>query len=398
MHATTILHQLLTKNCPLIHASRATALVDVVGALLGGQTLTVTGLGRACVRDISMKQGIKQSDRLVGNRHLYEERLSIYQTVTERLIGDNKRPLILIDWSDYTHDRKQLILRASVPVGGRALTLYEEVHPGQCYGNARIQRAFLKTLHTIVPADSRPIIVTDAGFMSPWFKAVETHGWDYIGRLRRNIYYRPGPEQDWSCLAGLLKHIKTRPMCYGKVDIVRYRPFPCYLYHCKQLPRGRHKMTHYGHKARSIHSQKNAQRERSPWLLVSSLSPQSMSAKQIIQLYRTRMQIEEGFRDIKNHRNGFSLSDTRSRSTERLANLLLIGMLATLLVWVIGRLAEEKRWHYHYQANTVKHRRVLSLFYLGCLLMTRGHVNITQREWKQATRLIQQDMIKQWEH
>ncbi len=171
MHAVKIVHQILSKRCQHIHVNRLVSLIDVVAALVTGQSLTVTGLGRATVRDISMKQGIKHSDRLVGNPHLATEAQSIYQAVSRYLIGANKRPIILIDWSDYTHDRKQLILRASVPVGGRALTLYEEVHPNKSYGNARIQRTFLKTLYGFIPAQTRPIVITDAGFMSPWFAA-----------------------------------------------------------------------------------------------------------------------------------------------------------------------------------------------------------------------------------
>ena len=397
MHAVKIVHQILSKSCPQIHVNRLTALTDVVDALVRGQTLTVTGLGRATVRDISMKQGIKHSDRLVGNPHLRAEGQSIYQAVSRYLIGENKRPIILVDWSDYTHDRKQLMLRASIPVGGRALTLYEEVHPGQCYGNARIQGAFLKTLYDIIPTQARPIVITDAGFRSPWFNAVETLGWDYVGRIHRNIYYRTRPDQDWISCAGLQRKARSTPRYYGEVDIVRYRPFHCHLYLYKKQHKGRVKKTHYGHKRQSKHSQKNAQRERSPWLLVSSISQATLSAKQVIQLYRTRMQIEEGFRDIKNQRTGFSLSNTRTRSPERLANLLLIGMLATLVVWLIGRLTEQNGGHYHYQANTVKKQRVLSLYYPGCLVMTETDGNMTQPEWQQAIQLVQYDMIKQWE-
>ncbi len=108
------------------------------------------------------------------------------------------------------------------------------------------------------------------------------------------------------------------------------------------------------------------------------------------------MQIEESFRDIKNQRTGFSLSETRSHSVERLANLLLIGMLATFVVWLIGRLAEEKQLQYQYQANTVKKQRVLSLFYLGCLLIRQGQLQFTQRECYQAIKLIRHDMLMQW--
>jgi len=59
--------------------------------------------------------------------------LSIYQAVTRRLLGANPQPIVLVDWSDYTYDRSHLILRAAIPVGGRGLTLYEEVHPYKFY-------------------------------------------------------------------------------------------------------------------------------------------------------------------------------------------------------------------------------------------------------------------------
>ena len=396
MQAKKMLHQMLKKSCPRIHQYRLTALVDVVESLVHGQTLTVTGLGRSSLRNISMKHGIKQSDRLIGNSHLHRERQSIYQTVARQLIGNNQRPIILIDWSDYTADRSHLLLRASVPVGGRALTLYEEVHPYKAYGNARIQKTFLKTLHSFLAVDCCPVIITDAGFMSPWFRAVQKLGWDYMGRIRCNIYYRETSKQDWLSCSRLLDTATSTPRYYGDVDIVRYRPFNSHLYLYKQQNKGRHKKTRYGHKAQSRHSKKNAQREDTPWLLVSSLGQDDASAKQVIQLYRTRMQIEEGFRDIKNQRTGFALTEARTRSPQRLANLLLVGMLATFVIWLMGRLAEKKQWHVHYQANTVKSHRVLSLFYLGCLLIVKGQFNFTQHELQQAIELVQLDMIKQW--
>jgi len=396
MQAKKMLHQMLNKNCPRIHETRLSALMDNVESLVHGQTLTVTGLGRTSLRDISMKHSIKQSDRLIGNLHLYDERFTLYQAVAQRLIGNNKQPLILIDWSDYTYDRSQLLLRASIPVGGRALTLYEEVHPLKAYGNARIQKDFLKTLQRILPPAGIPIVITDAGFTGPWFKAVQKLGWHYVGRLWRSLMYRTEADNDWLKCKDLFEQTTSAPCYYGEVELVRSNPFICHLYHYRHLNKGRHKKTVYGRLAQSRHSKKNARREDAPWLLASSLSQADISAKQVIQLYRTRMQIEEGFRDIKNQRTGFSLSETRSRSPERLANLLLVGMLATLVVWLMGRLAEEKQWHYQYQANTVKKHRVLSLFYLGCLLVMQGQFNFTNHELQHAIKLVQQDMLSQW--
>ena len=397
MHALKMLHQTLKQSCPEIHVYRLTALMDVVTALVQGQTLTVTALGRSSPRAISMKHGIKQSDRLVGNDHLYAERGVIYQTITHLLLAGNSRPLILMDWSDYTHDRNYLLLRASVPVGGRALTLYEEVHPVKAYNNARREKLFLRTLHALLPTKCCPIIITDAGFAGPWFRAVQRLGWDYIGRITQNLLYRVTPQQAWIKCVTLHDQATVTPRSMGVIELVRSNPFRSQLYLYKQRPQGRHQLTLHRRPARSQHSKKNARREDSPWLLVSSLRPENVSAQHVIQLYRTRMQIEEAFRDIKNQRTGFSLTDTRTRAPQRLANLLLIGMLATLVVWMMGRLAEENQLHFQYQANTVKKHRVLSLFYLGCLLILQGQSQFTQRECQHAIKLIQSDMLKQWE-
>ncbi|MCZ6803094.1 MAG: hypothetical protein O7D86_03950 [Proteobacteria bacterium] len=38
-------------------------------------------------------------------------------------------------------------MRASIPVSGRALTLYEEVHPLKTYGNAPVRKCFLETIN-----------------------------------------------------------------------------------------------------------------------------------------------------------------------------------------------------------------------------------------------------------
>ena len=75
--------------------------------------------------------------------------------------------------------------------------------------------------------------------------------------------------------------------------------------------------------------------------------------------------IEETFRDLKSHRWGYGLQYARSRSPERLANLLLLTTLAVAATWLAGMAAKVKGWTRHFQANTVSNRAVLSIFFLG---------------------------------
>jgi len=77
------------------------------------------------------------------------------------------------------------------------------------------------------------------------------------------------------------------------------------------------------------------------------------------------MQIEETFRDLKSHRWGYGLQYARSRSTERLENLLLITTLAMMTTWLVGLAAKANDWMRHFQANTVRKKAVLSTFFLG---------------------------------
>ena len=64
--------------------------------------------------------------------------------------------------------RAWLTLRASVPVDGRSITVYEEVHALGQYNKPGTHRHFLQALHRVVPPSCHPVVVTDAGFRGPW--------------------------------------------------------------------------------------------------------------------------------------------------------------------------------------------------------------------------------------
>jgi hypothetical protein len=105
------------------------------------------------------------------------------------------------------------------------------------------------------------------------------------------------------------------------------------------------------------------------------------------------MQIEEAFRDLKNHRYGFSFRDCMSRQPHRLENLLLIGALATLAAWLVGKVAELKGLHRHFQANTIRTRNVLSTFYLGCEIISSAWIKMTLADYRDALRVLREDRL-----
>ena len=169
MHTMRLLENWLQRNAIIGHPAREHALVRAVDALLSGGRLALTHLGRHRAGRAFVKHHIKAVDRLLGNRHLHRERDGVYRALARTVLGGVARRVILVDWADSALAHKQLILKAAVPVKGRAISIYEEVHPMRGYNNARTHRRFLRRLHSIVPEGCQPIVVTDAGFRGRGF-------------------------------------------------------------------------------------------------------------------------------------------------------------------------------------------------------------------------------------
>ncbi len=388
MHALRLLHRIIRQACPQVHAVRLKALMASVGALLVGRQMSLSGLGRALESDARVKHNIKRVDRLVGNRHLQSERHALYKTIATVVLGQARRPVIILDWSDMREDRSWQLLRAAVPVGGRALTLYEEVHPLSVYDNRQVRRRFLAHLRDILPPGCCPILVTDAGFRTPWFKQVERMGWDWVGRVRGRTHYRLDNEGSWQPCRTLHVTATSRLRHIGSVELTQKHPLACDLYLVKNNKRGRQLLTCRGTRARGGRSLANERRQREPWVLVTSLG--ARAAKQVMRCYQLRMQIEESFRDMKNARLGLYFRSARSNSAQRLSILVLIGTLATLVAWLVGHTMQRFGLQRHYQANTTRHRPVLSTFFLGLQSFRTKTLTLTITDIEQSMTALQQ--------
>ena len=79
---------------------------------------------------------------------------------------------------------------------------------------------------------------------------------------------------------------------------------------------------------------------------------------------------------------------------ERLEALLLVGALATLVLWLMGLAAKARRWGRHFQANTERRRNVLAgqerkqeavFFYeKGNAAFTSGKLNVSKIYYRMA--------------
>jgi hypothetical protein len=370
-----VLSQWLANRLVVGHAARAAALLRVVQALIAGGKLSLTHLGRSLGSKGHVKHQIKAVDRLLGNQHLQRERDDIYRAIVRTLLLGNKRPVIIVDWSDFELGRQWLMLKAAIPVGGRAISLYERVFSFKRYNSPGAHREFLRALRSVLPEDCRPIIITDAGFRGPWFRDVEAFGWDWVGRIRNKIKYYREETRRWCFTDSLYPEASAVPRHIGEVTLSKRYSYRFHLYLVRAYkPR-------VGRPPRRGPKQPNTtlyQRlHRAPWLLATSLPHTADSAARVTELYRKRMQIEETFRDLKCHRWGFGLRYARCKSAKRLEMLLMVGALATLVVWVLGLAARAMRLNRHFQANTESRREVLSTFFIGRELWRRRDVDLS---------------------
>ena len=71
----------------------------------------------------------------------------------------------------------------------------------------KVHAAFLKELKRMLPLGCQPIVITDAGFRNPSFRAVEDIGWQWVGRIRNRDMARPQDSNNER--AGLWQGAKT---------------------------------------------------------------------------------------------------------------------------------------------------------------------------------------------
>lgn len=371
MHVTELLHKLIGKSCQTIDKRITRTLFEAVETLIHCKQLSIAALGRSLDRVTYVKHTIKCMDRLFGNPSLQAKRCMFYQAMTQRVVSQYARPVILVDWSGLTRCGQYHFLRASIAVRGRVLTLYEQAFSISQYGQYQTHRQFLLTLKLLLPADCRPVIVTDAGFRNHWFKLVISLGWDFLGRVRHNTYYQDLGSDQWRPIKELYASANYQARRIGTIWLAKSNPHPCDIYLMKQRKKSRINRNLIGKKARCSMSLKHAKRGNEPWLIVTSVDHQSMTAKSVMGIYRKRMQIEEAFRDLKNTRNGFGLRHCRSTGKERLNIALLIAALAMFICWMLGMVAKQKQLHYRFQSNTERNNPVLSCFTIGWQVLER---------------------------
>jgi hypothetical protein len=365
MHAEKILARVLEPCLESLHSKRAGALLRATAALVRGGVTSLSAIALSLDGATTLKHRLKSVDRLLGNTALNLERYELYRCVALSWLKDVSQILLVVDWSDLTKDQRLQLLRASVVVEGRSLTLYEEAHPQKKLGNAAVHRTFLRRLATILPPGCQPIVMTDAGFHASWFKMIDEMGWEFIGRVRGRNRLRFGPEGAWVAARDLYARARAQVRDLGLGYYVRSNPVQVRAVLSRRPKKGRHQLNIYGVKRAGRVSTKNARSAREPWLLASSLGLRHLCAEAIVGLYSQRMRIEQSFRDTKNLRLGLGLEAARSRSGKRMEILLLLAHLALFVLRLIGESAKQQQLELQFMATRRPNRPEISTLTLA---------------------------------
>lgn len=346
MKTEQIILNLLLKSENPIHQKRANILAKMVAsAVANPQAIYLTNLGRNLNINAHMKHKIKTADRLIGNKKLHQEKEGIYRMLASTLLKDIKHPIILIDWSPLCKNQDKQLLRAAIALNGkRSIAIYEQVHSGEFLANREIQERFLQLLKVkILPKNCQPIIIADSGFRVPFLKHVEFFGWHWIGRIRNRDFIAKAQQNQYFPAKDLYAQATEKAENLGEIYWTKKSKFSCQLFLYHKPPKGRIDANLKGQRRKAKASRKNASRESEPWLIVASNSMQGLTPKDAINYYKTRMQIETGFRDTKSPYYGLGLTDLSRVKPERYEILLLIVALSMLAFWIAGNAIYDKK-------------------------------------------------------
>ncbi len=161
------------------------------------------------------------------------------------------------------------MLRAWLPVGGRSLTLYEEVHPQQKLNNAALHQRFMQRLATLLGAGVPPIIIGDAGFNVPFHCEVDALGWPCVGRVRGRDFVRLTSR--WTSCKRIFMRATATPTALGEGEWVCSNPLRAVFALLCRAPKGRRGNPEFGTRSRSKASTQHPRGAKELRVLVASI-------------------------------------------------------------------------------------------------------------------------------
>ena len=130
----------------------------------------------------------------------------------------------------------------------------------------------------------------------------------------------------------------------------------------------------------------HANRNKEPWVIVYSESLTACPHRELINLYRIRMQIELGFRDCKSDAYGLGMCSRRNVAIERRAILCLIASCTTLLLWCLGTALKGTKHVKGLRVNSSSAREPYSVLFLARLVLMRKRISVPKTMFRASIR------------
>jgi len=325
-----------------LHARRVDSLADATTGVMKAGALGVYAIGQALavVKGLNAKHAVKQVDRLMSNAGIVVEHL--LARWVPFVVASRDELLVALDWTDFEADDQVTLALHLVTSHGRTTPLlWKTVVKSELKGQqTQHEDAMLRRLRELVPECVRVTVLADRGFADQALYALLGElRLDFVIRFRDAIRVESAegeskPAREWVPANGRPKLLRGATVTADRTPV-----------------------------AAVVCVRGKAMKEG--WCLASSLGDAPASV--IVALYAKRFTIEESFRDLKDPRFGFGLSDTRISKPERRDRMLLIGALATTLLTLLGAAGEETGIDRTLKVNTSK-KRAYSLLRQGRML------------------------------
>lgn len=329
------------KHLQGMRRSRRSALASICAGAMKMKGVGVLALGRAMHGPTSAKHRIKRVDRFLGNEDVEVSELST--TLFNVLRGSQRRPIVLVDWTD-RQAFEQLVF--SIAKDGRSMPFLsvtiQSTHFKAKTKGVKIQaeQQALEEFRALCPPHVCPIVIADRGFGNAcWIRDVEKWGWSFVQRLSMKHFVDMEQHIGLLCELGIRKGYRPKDWGWGSIGADE-----------EEEKTEVRLISVYDRQADE------------PWYLIVNTG--DFDANEIGKLYKKRMWTEAMFRDLKSRKWGMGLDEVQLSSVERTQRHFAIMMLAYVLLCAFGAIAEHQNFGETLKANTVN-KRVLSLAVVG---------------------------------
>ena len=322
-----------------LHGHSRKTLIIITQALLNVKRAVLSELAREIALPIVFKHRLRRVWRFLA-KTTFDYQIPCQGLIVWTLtaLKDRQYLEIILDW---TQIRKDHILAFSIPYHKRSIPLFWIVAPADDFSPHKIERACVHYFLAAVPFELRAklVFIADRGFGNvEFFRFLQQQGVKFVIRVAGKVWIRTKGYQ------GCVNQIPLRAKKIRWLSRVLYR------------------------KTRGITLNLLLKYQQDDsWYLASNIN----CADAVLAIYRRRMTIEEGFRDLK---DGLFFKRLRLSRADKVGKLLLAGVLAYLFALIIGSQAE--RYPELLQLISVlpkkkKAQKLLSIFNTGIIIIRK---------------------------